>query len=121
MHEISLVRTIFRTLEDQFSAEELTHLRAIDLSVGQLSNVEPVLLQNAFQAVTEEAEAARYRDAELRIAVLPAQIHCAACDQVSEVIAYRFVCSTCGRPSAHVVQGNELMITRVTFEEETAE
>ena len=115
MHEVSLVRTIFRTLEEQFSPEELADIEAIDLQVGQLSNVEPVLMQNAFQAVTEEEEAARFRGVLLRIEVLPVKVHCGACGAVSEVHQYRFVCEECGKPSAHVVQGNELLIRQVVL------
>jgi hydrogenase nickel incorporation protein HypA/HybF len=60
MHEISLVRTIFRTLEAEFPAAELDGLERIELKVGPLSNVETILLQNAFNAVVEEVENYRF-------------------------------------------------------------
>ncbi len=114
MHEISLVRTIFRTLSDNFSAEELDRVEAIVLKVGPLANVEPILMQNAFGAVVEEEET-RFRESKLQINTVPILVHCPVCEQNSEVVQYRFVCGVCGKPCANVVQGNELLIERVVF------
>jgi hydrogenase nickel incorporation protein HypA/HybF len=113
MHEISLVRTIFRTLDDNFSAAELEKVTAIELKVGPLANVEPVLLQNAFDAVIEQDEV-RFKNAVLRINRVPILVHCPDCQQTTEVQQYNFVCA-CGKPCGNVVQGNELLIERVEF------
>lgn len=114
MHEISLVRTIFRTLDENFSAEELKRVATIELKVGPLANIEPVLMQNAFGAVVEEEET-RFRETTLKINMVPILVHCLACDKISEVAQYHFVCGVCGTPSANVVQGNELLIERVVL------
>jgi hydrogenase nickel incorporation protein HypA/HybF len=115
MHEISLVRTIFRTLEEQFTNEELASLETIELKIGPLANVEPVLLKNAFEAVTEE-DAPQFRHSRLEINYVHILIQCPVCEAITEVQQYRFVCS-CGRPCSNVVQGNELLIERVRFRE----
>ncbi len=116
MHEISLVRSIFRTLDEHFSAEEVARISAIELKVGPLANVEPRLMQNAFDAVVEEDEK-RFAAAELRIRLVPILVQCAGCGQTTEVHHYRFVCAHCGKPCANVVQGNELLIERVQMRE----
>ncbi|RMG32072.1 MAG: hydrogenase maturation nickel metallochaperone HypA [Bacteroidetes bacterium] len=120
MHEISLVRNIFSTLEEEFSPEELERLTAIELKVGLLSNVEPRLMQNAFEAVTESAQ--KYTHVTLSVEVVPIEILCRHCNTHSLVEQYKFVCKQCGRPSSEVVHGTELLIHRVHFapEEETA-
>ena len=111
MHEISLVRTIFRTLEDNFSASELERITRIDLKIGPLANVEPLFLQNAFDAVVEEDEP-RFKGVLLHLNVVPVLIQCTVCDQITEIQGYRFIC-ICGKPCSNVVQGNELLIERV--------
>lgn len=111
MHEISLVRTIFRTLEENYSVSDLAKIVAIDLKIGPLANVEPVFLQNAFEAVVQEDEA-RFRGTALRVDMVPILVQCMACDQITEVRDYRFVCA-CGKPCGNVVQGNELLIAGV--------
>lgn len=115
MHEISLVRNIFNTLEAEFSAEELQNLTAIDLKVGMLSNVEPVLMHNAFSAVTTAEE--KFQGVELNVKVIPIKIHCQTCDTHSVVENYKFACSSCGQPNNNVVEGTELLIHRVHFKE----
>lgn len=114
MHEISLVRNIFKTLEDEFPGE-IERVRGIYLTVGLLSNVQPILMQNAFEAVLEDKPT--YRKASLHVEVKPVLIYCDECDKTTEVKEYRFVCS-CGKPSRNVVQGEELLISKVEFEDQ---
>lgn len=111
-----MVRNTFRTLEEEFSKQEFSRLTDIHLRVGLLSNVEPMLMQNAFRAVTETEYP--NQSLTLHIEMLPVLIHCQNCDITSEVENYRFVCG-CGKPSANIVQGNELLISRVEFQSET--
>jgi len=73
MHEISLVRNIFRTLEDEFPGE-IERVRGIHLSIGLLSNVQPILMQNAFEAVLEDQPLSN--KTSLHVEVLPILIHC---------------------------------------------
>ncbi len=112
MHEISLVRNIFRTLEEEFNKEELDRLEGIDLKVGLLSNVEPILMQNAFEAVTQDEN--RFLDVELRVKVVPIKIKCELCGEESEVKNYVFKCSN-GHPTKNLIQGEELLIEKVHF------
>ena len=118
MHEISLVRNIFKTFENEFPGE-IDRVRTIHLTVGILSNVQPILMQNAFEAVLLDEPT--YKNATLKVKVLPVLVHCDDCDKDSEVKDYKFACSICGKPSKNVVQGEELLISKVEFEEEKIE
>jgi hydrogenase nickel incorporation protein HypA/HybF len=113
MHEVSLVRTISATLEAEFSKEELSRLTEISLRVGLLSNVQPVLMQNAFAAV-QEGEG-KFQGVRLHIEVLPVRVRCELCTQESEIENYKFACANCGKPTSNVIQGNELLIHKVEF------
>lgn len=113
MHEISLVRNIFNTLEAEFEQDDLLKLKAIDLKVGLLSNIEPLLMQNAFQAVTTAEE--KYQSASLNIEVIPIEVHCHNCGAYSKIKQYKFVCHACGTPTNNVVKGTELLIHKVHF------
>jgi hydrogenase nickel incorporation protein HypA/HybF len=113
MHEISLVRNIFSILEEAFPGR-IMQITRIRVKAGMLSNVQPVLMQNAFDAVAEEEP--KYADIKLEVEVLPILIYCDGCNKTTEIINYTFVCS-CGKPSKKIVQGEELMISRVEFSE----
>ncbi len=112
MHEISLVRNIFKTLEEEFP-NDMNKVRGIYLKAGLLSNVQPILMQNAFQAVLEDQP--EYQKASLHVEVLPILIQCDDCGKITEVEQYRFICA-CGKPSRNVIQGEELLISKVEFE-----
>ena len=114
MHEISLVRNIFSTLEAEFSKEELDTLNAIDLKVGLLSNVEPILMQNAFEAVTTAEE--KFQTVKLNVIKIPIEIYCEPCDSNSTIENYKFACASCGNPNNNIVKGNELLIHQVHFD-----
>lgn len=114
MHEISLVRNVFNTLEAEFSADDLQKLQAIDLKIGLLSNVEPLLLQNAFDAVTTAEE--KFQSVQLNVTLVPIEIFCADCNTHSRVENYRFACASCQKPNNNVVKGTELLIHQVHFE-----
>ena len=116
MHEISLVRTIFRNLEAQFAPEELARMERIQLVIGPLANVDTVLLKNAYDAVVEQEEI-RFAATELHVREIPVLISCPVCEATSEVFQYRFVCGNCGKPCANVVQGNELLIESVSLKD----
>ncbi len=116
MHEISLVRNIFNTLEDEFSKDELKRMTAIDMKIGLLSNVEPLLMQNAFEAVTSAEE--KYEQVQLNVEIVPIEIYCATCDTHSRIQNYKFACANCGQPNNNVVKGTELLIHRVHFDQE---
>lgn len=115
MHEISLVKNIFGSLDTVYTEKEREKIKKIYMKVGLLSNVEPILMQNAFEAVVA-TERKEYRDCELQIEVLPILVHCDECNKESEVVNYKFVCS-CNKPTNKVTQGNELLISGVEFVE----
>ena len=112
MHEISLVRNILRTLQEEFP-DRIDKLVGIYLQVGLLSNIQPILMQTAFEAVLLDEPT--YSGARLEVEVLPILIACEACGATTEVQDYHFVCR-CGAPSSNIIQGQEMMINKVEFE-----
>ena len=115
MHELSLVQSIFSTLESELSKEELAKLEAVELNIGLLSNVEPLLLNNAFKAYQETRNA--YLGVELKTNMIPITISCPSCEKKSEIKNYVFVRASCGTPSNQIVTGEELLIHRIHYAE----
>jgi hydrogenase nickel incorporation protein HypA/HybF len=99
-------------LAEQRSA---TSVSDIFVSVGPLSGVESVLLQNAFTIAVAGTVAG---DAELHIESLPVRVHCKECDAESEVSANRLLCAQCGTWKTRLISGDELLLTRVELEME---
>jgi hydrogenase nickel incorporation protein HypA/HybF len=113
MHEVSLVRNIFRALEEEFGAERLEKLQTVRLKVGRLSNVEPVLMQNAFEAVVQDQPG--WQAVALEMEMTPVLIECPVCGATTEVEQYRFRCGQCDTPTNQIISGTELLIHQVDF------
>ena len=113
MHEVSLVKNIFSTLDEEFPKEQLDKISTIHLKLGKLSNAEPVLMQNAFKAVTQSEN--RFINVNLEIEVIPIKIFCADCNQFSIIENYSFKCHHCGMPNNNITEGEELLISKVSF------
>lgn len=104
-----------QTLEMEFEQEKLDRMKTIHLKVGILSNIEPRLLHNAYEAYHMANPG--YRNVGLRIQSVDIKIHCEVCNHVTPVKSYRFVCDNCGRPSKNIIEGEEMLIHKVEFED----
>lgn len=111
MHEVSVVRNIFSTLQEAYP-DRYEHISKVEVEAGLLSNIQPILIQNAFEALRIEEK--KLADVELEVRLLPIIAHCSSCQRDFEVIHHRFICS-CGTPSKAIIQGNELQISKVEF------
>lgn len=111
MHEISIVRDIIQNLE-QAHGSRLSEIRRVRLEAGLLSNVQPILIQNSFEAV--RLEDPRLKNIDLEIVQLPIVAFCEDCQSEFTVHRHTFVCP-CGTPSRKIIQGKELRISQVEF------
>ena len=117
MHELGIVKDIFRTLEEAYP-DRYEDIIKINLEAGLLSSLQPILIQNAFEA--HVLDDVRFKDTELEVTILPIIAYCKNCDAPFEVKYHRFVCN-CGEPSDTIIQGEELRISQVTFKEDKNE
>ncbi len=115
MHETSIVHSIMQTLEMEFEASKLQKMKGIYLKVGILSNIEPHLLHNAYEAYSLSRP--MYHHVDLHIESVPIKIECDMCGHITEVRQYRFICDICERPSKNLISGEEMLIHKVEFEE----
>ncbi|MEM6515941.1 MAG: hydrogenase maturation nickel metallochaperone HypA [Bacteroidota bacterium] len=115
MHETSIVNSIMRTLEMEFQEDKLKKMKAIHLKVGILSNIEPRLLHNAYSAYHYTNP--NYQKVKLHIESTKLKIQCEICNHITLIKNYRFICANCGNPSKNVIQGEEMLIHKVEFED----
>ncbi|MBQ0732878.1 hydrogenase maturation nickel metallochaperone HypA [Aquimarina celericrescens] len=115
MHEISIVNSIIKTLEIEFEKEKLNRMKAIHLKVGMLSNIEPRLLHNAYSAYNLTNP--KYHHVQLHIESTDIKIQCELCNHITQIQRYKFQCENCKRPSKNIIQGEEMLIHKVEFED----
>lgn len=117
MHELSIVKDIFQTLEEAYPGT-FRDIVGVEIQAGLLSNIQPVLIHNAFEAYKEEFS--EYAEVELDVEILPIIAYCKDCSKEFEVKFHCFVCE-CGKGSDKIVQGEELKISKVTFKKKEHE
>ena len=94
--------------------KELSGIREIHVKIGVLSCVQPDLLRHVFKFVKEDSP---FQQAELFTELVEVLVSCEDCGQNFKVENYKFVCPTCGKPSAAIIEGNELQIHKIISEE----
>ena len=112
MHEIYLVKNIFDRIQEEFP-EKYEDVSSVHLKVGLLSNVQPILIQNAYKAYVMECP--QFYNTKLEVEVLPILIKCEKCGETTEVKQNKFVCGHCGNPTRNIIQGEELYINEINF------
>jgi hydrogenase nickel incorporation protein HypA/HybF len=115
MHETSIINSVMRTLELEFEQEKLSRMTDIHLKVGVLSNIEPRLLQNAYDAYHMSHPG--FGHVRLHIDSVDLKIQCEVCSHITQVVNYRFICENCDRPSKNVIEGEEMLIHKVEFKD----
>jgi len=115
MHETSIVNSIMKTLEMEFEQEKLDKMKTIFLKVGKLSNIEPRLLHNAYTA--KYPCGTKYHQVKLNIESTEIKIQCKFCNHITQIKNYRFLCEKCKKPSKNLIQGEEMLIHKVEFDD----
>lgn len=115
MHETSIVNSIFKTLEQEFNSDKLNKMSGVYLKVGILSNIEPRLLYNAYEAF--HLTNPNYHNTKLHIEMSEIKIQCEDCNHITDVKNYRFLCDQCQRPTKNIIQGEEMLIHKVEFDD----
>ncbi len=114
MHELSLVASLFETLEAQAKAHEGARITLVKLRVGELAGVVPELLESAFESYKRGTIA---DEARLKIEVVAVRFRCRACG--GETFRDDTACAACGARDPEIVAGRDLILER--FEIETAD
>lgn len=117
MHELSIAESLVGQVEDAVRADGAARVTAIHLRLGALSAVDPDALRFGFDVA---AQGTLLDGAVLVIEPVPAAIYCAACEEEVELLTIQqFRCPRCGRPSADLRRGRELLIESVEVLDET--
>jgi len=113
MHEESLVRSLLRQVEliaDENGATEITE---IEVEIGPLSGVEPLLVESAFARV---AVSTACGSAKLSIQQVDLEALCENCGQKFEMRELRFCCPCCDANRIRIIRGDEFRLMNVTLE-----
>ena len=113
MHELSVCQDLLRQVEKIAAEHGAVAVERIVLQIGELSGVEPPLLERAFTIARAGTLA---ENAGMEIRTGPVVVQCTECGGRSAVPPNRLVCTYCGDWRVRVVEGEELLLLKVELD-----
>ncbi|MBS0265347.1 MAG: hydrogenase maturation nickel metallochaperone HypA [Planctomycetes bacterium] len=112
MHEQSLIRALLRQVEQIRIENGGLAVVDIQVEIGPLAGVEPLLLESAYKVVSPEF---RMRETHLVVNEVPLTAECPACGTIA-VEQTRIVCPQCGQTEVTITAGDEMRLVSVTLQ-----
>lgn len=113
MHELSVCQALLAQVDDIARARGADSVERIEIEVGPLSGVEPVLLEQAFMVARLKG---RTSSSVLGITTTEVIVACETCGARTQVAPNRLLCSVCGSYRTRLVSGDELHLRRVVLQ-----
>ena len=104
MHESSLVRSLLKQVERLCEQHGGTAIEQIEVEIGPLSGVEPLLVREAFDILSIQTGCA---GSGLLIQEVPLKARCHDCQAEFELLSFVFACSGCLSHSIQITSGDE--------------
>ncbi|MBC7966678.1 MAG: hydrogenase maturation nickel metallochaperone HypA [Fuerstia sp.] len=113
MHEESLIRSLLRQVEELAQQHHAIAVEDIEVEVGPLSGVEPLLLQDAFERLRAQF---LWPQADLSVLQVGLDVRCRNCGTESQLQDFRFMCHECGSTSLQIVRGDACRLLNVRIQ-----
>lgn len=112
MHEASLVRNLLKQVQGVSELHPGTRIARVEVEIGPLSGVEPLLLESAFRDLAPRAFA---QPVELALNEVPLGARCEDCQHEFEVIDFEFRCPKCHSSRLHIIRGDSIQLVNVSL------
>lgn len=113
MHELSIVASLFETLEEKAKENKAKKIISVRLKVGALSGVVPEFLKTAFDIYKKDTIA---DEAELLIEKVPLKVECQKCGAEIVKDDFVFICEKCESRELKTLAGTELLLEKIELE-----
>ena len=88
----------------------VTHVHAVHLALGELSEVDPADLRAQWTDLTKGTP---LEHAPLHVRLIPAEVQCMACFQKYRPVEKRIHCPSCGSFGAKILKGEEFSLDSI--------
>ena len=113
MHEASLVQSMFEIIETEMLPSDVEKVTTIELEMGNLSNAEPLLLEECFEAMKQGTI---FEDASFQIHNIPTEVQCLICTEVFYPDTFPFLCPSCDAVGGEILKGDDIIIKKLKME-----
>ncbi|QDT43829.1 Hydrogenase/urease nickel incorporation protein HypA [Gimesia alba] len=110
MHERSLVQRLLHQVQQIVAEDGGGRVTEIRVQVGDLSGVEPLLFQAAFEEMVSDLFSS---ECQLALDIVPVMAVCDDCGQQFEIVDFQFQCPACPTGAVQVIQGDEVKLISI--------
>lgn len=114
MHEYSIVQALLEQCEQYAEANDANQITKVVVKIGQLSGVEPHLLEIAFNTFKEKTVC---DGAAFVMQLQPVVIVCNACQKETVLEALHYCCPVCESIDVKVTDGEEMLLMSLEMEQ----
>lgn len=110
MHEIGVVRSMMRTVEDFARNNGIDEIVSIVLEIGDLSMIIPKYVEDIYSVVSKDT---RFEGTELVIETVEGQGVCRDCKRAFPIVKNEGYCPRCGKRNADIISGRDFIIKEI--------
>lgn len=110
MHEIGVVRSMMRTVEDFARDNGIDEIVSIVLEIGDLSMIIPKYVEDIYSVVSKDT---RFEGTELVIETVEGQGVCRDCKRAFPIVKNEGYCPRCGKRNADIISGRDFIIKEI--------
>lgn len=115
MHELSIIQSVFTTLEEIADDHRLVTITRVRLKIGRLQQIVPDMLEFAFDAVAQGTTA---EGASLEIEIVPIVMRCRGCGTEFQVDEQAYICPHCSGTALDTLQGMDIVLDSISGEQD---
>ncbi len=113
MHELAITEQIVRSAVPKAEAAGAKRIIAINLKIGELSDIVPSCIEHYLQYAAKETLA---EGASIKVEPIPIRIVCRDCGKENEIKRHVFSCPECNSSNFKIIQGREYYIDSLEVE-----
>lgn len=110
MHELGLIYQVIRTVDEVKQEQGLTEICEITLSVGEMTDVVPRFLEEAWK---NAKQVLGYENTKLNIEIIEGRAKCNDCGKTELVKSFDFECPHCNSTNLSIISGREFEIKNI--------
>lgn len=115
MHELTLLYGVAQKVEQVVKENDLDHVDAIVIEVGEATSVIPEFLQDGYEVISDDYDF--LRGSELIIERITAIGRCRHCGTEFPIVENKGLCPQCGSFDKDIIDGTDFFIKEVRIME----
>ena len=110
MHELGIIHQIIKTVDEVKNEQSLKDVEAIVLQIGEMSDVIPEYLTEAWLNIKDNCG---YNDTRLEIERIKARARCLNCGYTCDIRNMSTSCPQCSGEDFKIISGKEFLIKEI--------